>query len=362
MRKEAWKEQKRKRKNLSVKKNLERKTRIRKKQRLLRQRNWQPLQCPDLFPFRAFLLSDDEEDGDGRWIWDGVQEESEVEPIDQDSYDSDHTGHTFVVRDHRTEGELHINKRDLELYEEDEEDSYGKSQGDATLEGAVYGLYAAEDIVHPDGKTGKVFSAGELVAIATTDKNGDASFLVITEESETSKNVPNLYEDNVANNGNGWIGRPLILGSYYVEEISRSEGYELSRTGKNLSESNRTGTPVVLTATGSASTDGFYHEINEWDGSSYDFDVDYYDTDGFEIHLSGLPANAEVYEVATQDTTTTEQVMVGTERVEKKDSQEIPSIRRQRVENISWMRTAISFSSEMSRERLFIPTFKQSRP
>ena len=182
-----------------------------------------------------------------------------MEPIDQDSYDSDHTGHTFVVRDHRTEGELHINKRDLELYEQDAEDSYGKSQGDATLEGAVYGLYAAEDIIHPDGKTGKVFSAGELVAIATTDKNGDASFLVITEESETSKNVPNLYEDNVANNGNGWIGRPLILGSYYVEEISRSEGYELSRTGKNLSESNRTGTPVVLTATGSASTDGFYH-------------------------------------------------------------------------------------------------------
>lgn len=103
------------------------------------------------------LLSDDEEDGDGSWTWDGVQEESEVEPIDQDSYDSDHTGHTFVVRDHRTEGELHINKRDLELYEEDEEDSYGKSQGDATLEGAVYGLYAAEDIVHPDGKQARFF-------------------------------------------------------------------------------------------------------------------------------------------------------------------------------------------------------------
>ena len=270
------------------------------------------------------LLSKDDEEGDGDWTWDGVQEESEVEPIDQDSYDSDPTGHTFVVRDHRTEGELHINKRDMELYEQDAEDSYGKSQGDATLEGAVYGLYAAEDIIHPDGKTGKVFSAGELVAIATTDKNGDASFLVITEESATSKNVPNLYEDNAANNGNGWIGRPLILGSYYVEEISRSEGYELSRTGKNLSESNRTGTPVVLAAAGSASTDGFYHEINEWDGSSYDFDVDYYDTDGFEIHLSGLPSNAKVYEVAMEDTTTTEPVVVGTERVEKKDSQGNP--------------------------------------
>ena len=73
------------------------------------------------------LLAKDEEGDGGSWTWDGVQEESEVEPIDQDSYDSDHTGHTFVVRDHRTEGELHINKRDLELYEQDMEDSYGKS-------------------------------------------------------------------------------------------------------------------------------------------------------------------------------------------------------------------------------------------
>ena len=82
---------------------------------------------------------------------------------------------------------------------------------------------------------------GELVSIATTDKNGDASFLTITEVSETSREVPNLYTNNEVRNGNGWIGRPLILGSYYIEEISRSEGYERSVTGKNLSESNRTG-------------------------------------------------------------------------------------------------------------------------
>ena len=180
------------------------------------------------------ISEDEDEEGDGSggsWEWDGVQEEGEVPHIDQSSYSSDYTGYSYVVKDHRTEGELHINKRDMELYEQDGEDSYGKSQADATLEGAVYGLYAAEDIIHPDGKTGKVFSAGELVSIAATDKNGDASFVVITETSETSKDVPNLYSDNVEKNGNGWIGRPLLLGSYYVEEISRSEGYELSRTG-----------------------------------------------------------------------------------------------------------------------------------
>ncbi len=104
----------------------------------------------------------------------------------------------YLVKDHRTEGELHINKRDLELFEKE-----GKTvteKADATLEGAVYGLYAAEDIIHPDGKTGVVFSSGELIAIAATDKNGDASFLVITEETETSKNVLICIKDNIERN------------------------------------------------------------------------------------------------------------------------------------------------------------------
>ncbi len=265
---------------------------------------------------------DDEDGGDsnGSWEWDGVQEESEVSPIDQSSYPSDYTGYSYAVKDHRTEGELHINKRDMELYEQEGEDSYGKSQADATLEGAVYGLYAAEDIIHPDGKTGKVFSAGELVSIAATDKNGDASFLVITETSETSKDVPNLYSGNVEKNGNGWIGRPLLLGSYYVEEISRSEGYELSRTGKNLTESNRTGKPVVLAESGSAYTEGFFHRINEWEGNSYDFTVDYFNTKGFDLFLSGLPESVTVYEVTEKEGIKTEQVATGSSRVEKRDS------------------------------------------
>lgn len=267
------------------------------------------------------LSDDDDENGSGgSWQWDGVQQESEVAPIRQSSYPSDHTGYSYLVKDHRTEGELHINKRDMELYAKDGEDSYGKSQADATLEGAVYGLYAAEDIVHPDGKTGIVFKKGELVSIASTDQNGDASFVVITEVSETSKEVPNLYSENVEKNGNGWIGRPLILGNYYVEELSRSEGYELSRTGKNLSESNRTGKPVVLTESGSAHTDGFYHRINEWEENSYDFDVEYYNTKGFDIYLSGLPENATVYEVTETQSTVTEQVVTGSSRVEKKDA------------------------------------------
>jgi len=96
--------------------------------------------------------------------------------------------HTFV--NDRTTAKIHI-------YKVDKESGKAVAQGDASLEGAVYGLYARNDIVHPDGATGVVFKAGDLVATLTTDKNGEAE-------------VNNLY-----------------LGNYYVKEITPSEGYLL---------------------------------------------------------------------------------------------------------------------------------------
>ena len=80
----------------------------------------------------------------------------------------------------------------------------GAAQGDATLEGAVYGLYARNDIVHPDGATGVIYRAGEQITTMTTDKDGKAS-------------VENLY-----------------LGDYYVKEITASEGYLLDETEYDL--------------------------------------------------------------------------------------------------------------------------------
>ncbi len=196
--------------------------------------------------------------------------------------DPDYTGQggadwTFELYDHRTEGEIHINKRDLLLAkgEDASYSSYGDTQGDGTLEGAVYGLFAAGDLVHPDGKTGVVFKEGNLVAVAATDKNGDASFMAITEapgtkydyqlgktaadgfsgpENEYTKTIqkyssnPNEnrggrwnypISDNQSANGNCWIGRPLLLGPYYVQELTRSEGYELSVYGAEADISNR---------------------------------------------------------------------------------------------------------------------------
>ena len=180
------------------------------------------------------------------------------------------------IYDHRTEGEIHINKRDMALqdHEGGSYSSYGDTQGDAVLEGAVYGLFAAGDLVHPDGITGIVFRQNDLVAITTTDKEGDASFMAITEapghtydyktgcvtatkegwnvtapknlyiktqeidDYTAYKAYVRSYLDNERENGNCWIGRPLLLGDYYVKELSRSEGYELSVNGQMDPESN----------------------------------------------------------------------------------------------------------------------------
>ena len=94
--------------------------------------------------------------------------------------------HTFT--NERVNAKIALQKKDLET-------NKAVPQGDATLEAAVYGLYARADIVHPDGATGVLYKAGDKVATLTTDAEGKAS-------------VENLY-----------------LGSYYVKEITPPAGY-----------------------------------------------------------------------------------------------------------------------------------------
>ena len=93
--------------------------------------------------------------------------------------------HTF--ENERVNATIHLVKKDKETGRD--------TQGDAVFEGAVYGVYARENIIHPDGKTGIIYKAGSQVATMTVDKKGDAS-------------VEDLY-----------------LGKYYVKEITPPVGY-----------------------------------------------------------------------------------------------------------------------------------------
>lgn len=126
--------------------------------------------------------------------------------------------------------ELHLtNERTLgavELIKYDVESESGKAQGDALLDGAVYGIYAAEDICHQDKKTGVLFQKDELVqtaVIGKTPKRNAGGYILNTDGSrhiaEPQKEI--AYTDTP---GKTLFG-DLELGSYYIKEITPSEGY-----------------------------------------------------------------------------------------------------------------------------------------
>ena len=101
--------------------------------------------------------------------------------------------HTF--KNERVDARIDLVKVDAET---------GEPQGDAKLGKATYGLYARENIVHPDGKTGVLFKAGAQIATLTTDDDGKA-----------------FIED-------------LYLGKYFIRELIPSEGYLLDEKEYDL--------------------------------------------------------------------------------------------------------------------------------
>jgi hypothetical protein len=290
---------------------------------------------------------------------------------------------TFIVYDHRVEGDIHINKKDMDLKkgETGNYNAYGDTQGDGSMKGAVYGLFAATDISHPDGHSGVVFQKDNLVSVATTDRNGDASFLTITQapgytfnyqtgaiektqdgfadhaptnlytpmgkaiskeadmerfkghtsrgssismtdsQNETSSGYQKLssnqgrdgtgegshfytIENNEALNGNAWIGRPLLVGAdgtqYYIKELTRSEGYELSVYGKDAAHTNR----EAFEAGGNPSAEGTVSagslEVDRLKKSNSFTIKNSGTTNGYRIYAQGIPAGASFYETRSQ--------------------------------------------------------------
>ena len=86
-------------------------------------------------------------------------------------------------------------KAKIHLYKIDKETGKPYPQGDAKLEGAVYGLFARNDIVHPDGKTGVIYKKGAKVAELKTNAKAEAEI------------------------------KDLYLGDYYIKEIEAPVGY-----------------------------------------------------------------------------------------------------------------------------------------
>lgn len=328
---------------------------------------------------RAVFYSDDEQDLDEDWEDAGSEDfASYLDSAEEDgishlkiqdagifSYPADSGRDHWIIRDHRTEGKIDLNKRDLDLFkgESDDYSSLGDTEGDGVLEGAVYGLFAAEDIRHPDSdvrsdgsmtNTGIVYRKNDLVSVAVTDSEGNAGFETYTvapgmtydyekreivKRKDISWNGPeNLYKENQEQHGNWWIKRPLILGNYYVKELSRSTGYELSINGRSEQWTNcgadtktpdsiikSNGMTVVSIPELSASMEG-----EDESGNGYDqltFTVTSSETtdqesgsDGYEILISGFPENTEFYRVDSGEREVTGPHVTGTEETILKDA------------------------------------------
>ena len=133
-----------------------------------------------------------------------------------------------VMKNDRTLGEISISKVDLDAVRyvggkaaHGTAFASGQAHGNATLDGAVYDLYAAEDITHPDGVTGVV----DYSKIVDADGN-PIWHTTIRDNSGQWVNdyLPILKKDHLVASAkieNGWLTfANLYLGKYYVVERS----------------------------------------------------------------------------------------------------------------------------------------------
>ena len=123
-----------------------------------------------------------------------------------------------IMKNDRTLGEISISKVDLDAQRYITGDA---AHGNAVLDGAVYDLYAAEDITHPDGVTG-VVDYSKIV-----DANGNPIWHTTIRDNSgqwISDYLPVLKKDNLvatAKIEDGWLTfSNLYLGKYYVVERS----------------------------------------------------------------------------------------------------------------------------------------------
>ena len=178
----------------------------------------------------------------------------------EDSYTT--TATDGVMKNDRTLGEISISKVDLDA------GKYVANHGNAALDGAVYDLYAAEDITHPDGVTGVV----DYSKIVDADGN-PLWHTTIRDNSGQWVNdyLPILKKDHLVASAkieDGWLTfANLYLGKYYVVERStgtviplREGALAVSGTYPTVDSRTKaaTGQVTALASSGGQYTDWVY--------------------------------------------------------------------------------------------------------
>lgn len=130
-------------------------------------------------------------------------------------------------------------RMNLELYKLDD-DTKGDDVADIPVEGAVYGVFARDDITshtRDDEVINVIYPAGTLIDLLTTGADGRVESLEGTrgsirysELTDTEKTAFGITDQDVASNPDGTVGyenRGYYPGRYYVAELIAPEGYDL---------------------------------------------------------------------------------------------------------------------------------------
>lgn len=150
--------------------------------------------------------------------------------VSEDSTDADKNVYDFVISpdaaqnqsmititnnqegtfgDQRVKGKISFIKNDLEAQDT-------VPQGDASLAGAQYGLYAAEDIVHQDQSGTVLYRKGEEIKVSYVGAENGVRAYRYDEDGTAVMTVGAGYSI---------IIEELELGSYYLQEKEAGEGY-----------------------------------------------------------------------------------------------------------------------------------------
>jgi len=190
------------------------------------------------------------------------------------------TGDATANNKHVT-GEIEIKKNDSDLLT-------NVTRGGATLNGAVYEIYADGNIMMPD-KSGVAYADGELIAQLVTGLPDECVAVVSTPLTFTSTDDGQIKVSG------------LYLGNYIVKETIPSTGYLLDENTYNVSLAYVDDkTPViayVVTSIEKIMSEKFYIYKKGTDGSESERIIPVKDAE-FKLYLTdGLTKNGDTYKV-----------------------------------------------------------------
>ena len=164
--------------------------------------------------------------------------------IDKNTYSIDVKANetsSKAITDLEPTGKISIKKTDIKTGNDNRLDGVAH-HGDATLSGAVYTLYASNDVYNVS-KTIKYFSKDEEIATFKFDENG-VSTISITNRNTKAQ----LFLDNNSLSG-------LPLSNYYAKETSSPRGYKVDSSIYNYNLSYKDMNTSIISASGVVSED-----------------------------------------------------------------------------------------------------------